>query len=714
MSVQIDNTPTCEKCGGSMILRKGKYGQFYGCSSFPKCRNTKPYNGQSKEEPKKAFEPSKYQRAVFEFVKAGKGHGVVKAAAGSGKTTTIVQALQFTDDSADVAFVAFNRLIANTLKDKAPQHVHVSTLHSLGFGNIRNALGKVKVEPKKVYYIIRNLQDFMSFEEKEIVDQSISSIIRFVSLCKSTLREPTTDNLDWIADRWNIETNGDRDLIFSVTAQAYQRSVADTNSIDYDDMIFLCATGKVPCQQFDVLFVDETQDLNKAQLEMAVKSIKPNGRILAVGDENQSIYGFRGADTQAMPNIIERLNATVMPLSITYRCPKSHVELAQTLVPEIEAAEWAKDGIIENISQYDFMDRVKPGDLVLCRCNAPLVSPAFSLIRQGVKAVILGRDIGTGLVALIKKIQKRHRVTSLNDTLSAMTEYSYHEIAKLNDAKKEMQAQALEDKVETIFALSDGCQTVFELERKIQDVFSDESEGVTFSSVHKAKGAESDRVFILKPDLMPHPKATSDWEQEQEWNIMYVAYTRSKSELYFVGGQAPFVTPEPEKEMEKKPTENPDILSQFPVKGRLEDIVRYSAQDFVAEFEGWTPSIEKGQLALTKQVAGDVSIIILTGVKPGEIAGPKGEDSIRVVLREGDTFRKGNERWTTRSYPADMGYFDAVKHVAKKTQDKVDELSADVRGCDCEGAQVRLTSKSEKSRGKKFWKCRECEKFEWA
>lgn len=56
------------------------------------------------------------------------------------------------------------------------------------------------------------------------------------------------------------------------------------------------------------------------------------------------------------------------------------------------------------------------------------------------------------------------------------------------------------------------------------------------STIHKAKGLEAERVFILKPDLMPHPKAKRGWEIDQENNLRYVAITRSKRELYLVNG----------------------------------------------------------------------------------------------------------------------------------------------------------------------------------
>ena len=103
-------------------------------------------------------------------------------------------------------------------------------------------------------------------------------------------------------------------------------------------------------------------------------------------------------------------------------------------------------------------------------------------------------------------------------------------------ANKNTQAQALEDKVETILALADGCDDIGCLEDKIKLIFSEKAEGVVFSSIHRAKGLEAQRVYILHPELLPHPMAKADWEKEQEKNIEYVAITRTLDQLIYVRG----------------------------------------------------------------------------------------------------------------------------------------------------------------------------------
>lgn len=478
---------------------------------------------------------SQKQLDVFEFVKSGSGNGVVEAVAGSGKTTTIVEALKYTDPNIRVAFVAFNKRIADELRERSPDHVHVSTLHSLGLRNIKRTFPKSKVDKNKMWKLFDVYEKKFSYRERELLKDNAAVILRLTSLLKMILLEPTNQNLSHIVDHYGVSINGQRDLIYTAAKKLWQMSLdAIGLSVNYDDMIFAPARGLTECEKFDFLFVDEAQDLNNAQIQFVLKSAKSTGRIVAVGDRMQSIYGFTGSDVDAIPNLIEALDATVMPLTITYRCPTSVVRLAQKFVPYLEAREGAPKGRVETIRLTQLFALVKEGDLVICRVNAPLVSPAFSLIRDNTKAIILGREIGKGLVNLIDRVGKRNSSANVVELLSHMRTYYRTEVAKLIAAKKNSRALALEDQFNTIIALANNCTEISEIKRKIGQVFADDRKGVTFSSIHKIKGGEAERVFILEPGNMPHPMARSDWERVQENNIIYVAYTRAKQELYLV------------------------------------------------------------------------------------------------------------------------------------------------------------------------------------
>ena len=90
----------------------------------------------------------------------------------------------------------------------------------------------------------------------------------------------------------------------------------------------------------------------------------------------------------------------------------------------------------------------------------------------------------------------------------------------------------LEDKVTTLLFLAGLSDSVEDLKSKIRTIFTDEIQGICLSTVHKIKGLEANRVFIVRPDLLPMQN-TKSWQYIQEKNLEYVAYTRAKLELIF-------------------------------------------------------------------------------------------------------------------------------------------------------------------------------------
>lgn len=496
------------------------------------------------EQPKRDFNPSPYQQAIFDFISFGHGNAVVEAVAGSGKTTTIVKALDLTSANSKVAFLAFNKHIAAELSKRAPDHVHVSTLHSLGLSNLRRLNSKVEIKTDKVGEILDSFWEVskealqngrIDKQQRKEHFQKRLQMRKLVSISKSVLCDVSNPNAVLaMIEHYNVDIdieimNELIDKLPAVMEQCKQRE----DIIDFDDMIWLPIASNMQLEKFDFLFVDEWQDMNLCNIEFILRSISETGRIIVVGDKNQSLYAFRGATPEAMDIAIEKLNATVLPLSVTYRCPSSHVELAKQLVPQLEARDNAPDGlIIEAFNYFDLAKTVQPGDMVICRTNAPLIKPAFECIRMGKKAVIRGKDIGESLVNLIERFE----TDDLGLFEISLSEYFEHEYQKKLDKGQEMQALELQDKVETLKFIMNECSTVTELKAKIKFLFNDLNTGVVFSSIHRAKGLEAEKVFILRPDLLPHPKASKDWEVQQEMNCKYVAETRSKNQLAFVVG----------------------------------------------------------------------------------------------------------------------------------------------------------------------------------
>jgi superfamily I DNA/RNA helicase len=298
-----------------------------------------------------------------------------------------------------------------------------------------------------------------------------------------------------------------------------------------NDMVWLpVAMGWVrPC--YDLVVIDEAQDMNLPQLLMAIGACEKNGRIAVVGDDRQAIYAFRGAVQGGLDMMKNRLNAAEVGLTITRRCPKSVVAVAQVWVPDYQAAPEAPEGDVRNIGEGILGDSLQIGDAVLSRKNAPLMPICLALLRKGVPARIRGRDVGAQLAGIVRKL-KGKSVPHLIEKLHA---WSTKQIARIGAGPHaESKIEVIEDQTACIVALAQDCVNVEEIYVRIDNIFVDK-EGfqkpcVTLSSVHKAKGLEWNNVFLIAETFRPERGG-------EEENISYVAATRAKRVLTYVYGE---------------------------------------------------------------------------------------------------------------------------------------------------------------------------------
>lgn len=104
-----------------------------------------------------------------------------------------------------------------------------------------------------------------------------------------------------------------------------------------------------------------------------------------------------------------------------------------------------------------------------------------------------------------------------------------------NEAIESSEISSKIDMIRALEILSEDINTSEELIGKIKHIFSDRKKGgISLSTIHKAKGLEAKNVYIACRSLMPNSKAIKDWEVRQEYNLMYVAYTRAKDRLGFI------------------------------------------------------------------------------------------------------------------------------------------------------------------------------------
>jgi len=478
-----------------------------------------------------SYKPSKYQIDIWEFVVNGKGNGIIEAVAGSGKTSTIVDALSLIPSDKKVIYFAFNKAIVEELSKRVPQRqtLQVKTLHGFGFGCIRSKIKNVKLDDRKVTKVISVL--IKEWEEEYEYGQRVKKL---VDLLRNNLIE-TEGELRQEGLRHNIE------LMNNECGRAFEVLELLKNSpyeIDFCDMVYEPAAHDYTIPYYDFVFIDECQDLNRAQQELVKKAAGKFGRIIAVGDPHQAIYGFAGADVNSFNRLADMPNTTKLPLSVNYRCGAAIAKLAIEMVPEFEAWEHAKEGEVDYKAKKD---SIVGGDMVLCRNTAPLVKLCFEFLREEKKAYVKGADIGKGLTRWCNK-SKTNKIDELWRYFDSELEKILHLLRNRNigaseeELREMMQYVLMHARVETIkvIAASGNCQTVFEIVEKIKTIFKDSAEGICLSTIHKAKGLECKRVFIIDKFLMPSKYAKQQWQKDQETNIEYVAYTRAKDYLGFV------------------------------------------------------------------------------------------------------------------------------------------------------------------------------------
>lgn len=288
--------------------------------------------------------------------------------------------------------------------------------------------------------------------------------------------------------------------------------------------------------KYDLIFVDECQDLSKAQQTLLLNSLTPKGRFIAVGDPKQAINGFCGADNESFYNLVKKANGHELPLSVCYRCGKEMITLAQSIVPNILPFEGACQG---EVIQTTDLTNVKYGDMIICRKSAPLVGLCLKMIANGISAKVKGKDLAEGLKKLIEK-QHAKNIHYLYDKLDKELEGIKKRVERSGLCTNIDNAPSVVnfmDKLECIKVIAESCTSISQIITKLDTLFADYTNGscVTLSTIHKAKGLEADNVFIIVPNKLPLTyKGQQEWEFEQEMNLKYVAITRAKKCLTIV------------------------------------------------------------------------------------------------------------------------------------------------------------------------------------
>lgn len=530
------------------------------------------------------FRPTGEQGALLAFLQASDRNLFVEAGAGCGKTTTALWLLFHLRGRK--CMVAFNRDIKKDIEEKAPRGVEVLTMNALGFRALTAAYNvrALKVDSDYTFTIFKQI-----YGETAVGDdyKFFANVAKLYDLARGALAQTTedleilaaeyevnfvtmsvsegaadgaslpadVDARDWALESDAMDATGpdateapagivvtDRTseavaLVLSIMSDR-ARGTHCPEGIDFTDQMWLPVVRGLSMPQFDVLVIDEAQDTNALQVEMLARCAASGARVITVGDRRQAIYRFRGADSRAVDAIVERFDMRVLPLMTTFRCGTAIVAEAQRIVPQFQAGPNNKPGLVRSIEASKLPYEAKPGDFVISRSNAPLISGCIAALAANVRATIVGRDVGEDLLRLAKRMKAK-----------TMEEFYFRlEAWKISETEKqarkvpvrESAIEAIADKAACLEAIAESVKTVQALYARCETLFSDASNEprIEFTSTHKAKGRERGRVFLLRDTFCKARlnRQTGEWVEpsEEEFNLLYVAITRAKDELVYV------------------------------------------------------------------------------------------------------------------------------------------------------------------------------------
>ncbi len=340
---------------------------------------------------------------------------LIVAGAGSGKTKTLTYKIayvmsEFGLSPRDVVTITFTNKAARELKERTASllgedisGMYIGTFHSVALRLLRESgIRPMVYDRKDQVFLVKDILKEFNLDPKKFTPGRIVSSISFY---KSHMK-------GWK----DVEEESPFEEVLAKVFRRYEERLAGLNGVDFDDIILRCIEflgsdgGK---RTFPRVFIDEYQDTNKPQ-HMFVKMLSQgDGLVCAVGDEDQSIYGFRGAD---IGNILrftsEFADSRVVKLEKNYRSGKRILEIANRVISrntlrsekvlysdieggnvdvvkcgsEFEEAEFITERIIDLVN-----DGISPGDIgILCRTNFQMYPIEKVLLDSSVPYTVVG------------------------------------------------------------------------------------------------------------------------------------------------------------------------------------------------------------------------------------------------------------------------------------------------------------------------------------
>jgi superfamily I DNA/RNA helicase len=474
------------------------------------------------------------QKNILDCIVNSKNNIGIEAGAGCGKTSTLLMSLKKLHKSKSVKFFAFSNVIADELKKKVSSLVQVSTIHATGLSVLKNNYKRVSISETKIHgFVSKYVKTKAEIVKTGKFKKAVSEFIPKHSL---TLMDFSDKSMDITYNKYSFNFCPSwypyiRDIKSKID-DYNTKNLGKSIKVDFTDMVTLPISMNLEFPKYDVVFFDEAQDMGECHRQILLRSVKHDGRFIVVFDRRQNIFSFAGADINVLNNLLDSYNAEIFPLSYSFRCGKEIVGHSLGVFGDFKAHHTNIDGEVANGS----INEIKvSGDAVLCRNTKPLFDVWAHLASNGISSFIKGKEFGLELIKLLKKYRKENNYTtsiSLDNYLQSIEE----DLFEIGVAKPKFTKKYIDEyeKVTILRKLLKNTKNVAEAIKKLTTVFTEKGKGIPLMTIHKSKGLEFERVFVMRNDLIPSRFCVTKEDFAEERRLDWVLRTRAKKSLIYI------------------------------------------------------------------------------------------------------------------------------------------------------------------------------------
>jgi DNA helicase II / ATP-dependent DNA helicase PcrA len=502
----------------------------------------------------------------------------ILAPAGSGKTRVLTRRIAWQIatgkiEPGHVLAVTFTRKAALELRDRLRAlgvrgDVMAGTFHSVALASLRRyATDRGTTMPALLERKARILGPLVGGARGAALTVAINEIAGDIEWAKARLVSP--DRYEAAAQAAGRESQRTHSEVARLY-ESYEREKRRRGLLDFDDLIWQCAKtvhndpefAAVQRWRFRHFFVDEFQDATRAQLRLVREWLGDRADLCAVGDPDQAIYAFAGADAGMLTHFADRFpGATTVQLDTNYRSTPQLVHAARSVLrastarvkavvpegPEPTITAYADDeaearGVARLLRGAHRADRPWSDLAVLYRVNAQSAAFEEALQREGIPVRLRGGRSFLDRPEVKATLETLQRSTSVAPG-RALTEHLTDVVDGARDATDEMReyAEAVARLGHEYVTVEGGIGSVAGFLEYLRatlrgaDDGGARDDGVDVLTFHRAKGLEWDTVFVtgLERGLVPISHAADDPAAlAEERRLLYVALSRARRELH--------------------------------------------------------------------------------------------------------------------------------------------------------------------------------------